>query len=108
MNMERENYFFELTETEKKDKILVLIIYDIVDNKRRNKLAKHLQGYGERIQKSAFEAKLTKKKYDKLVKEVPRYCTEEDSIRIYKIIGKSQVMAWGISKEHDEEDIILI
>ena len=38
--------------------MFVLIIYDIVDNGRRVKLAKYLQGYGFRVQKSAKEIEL--------------------------------------------------
>lgn len=33
---------------------LVLIIYDIVDNKRRLAMVKLLESYGRRVQKSAF------------------------------------------------------
>ena len=44
-----ENYFFEYEEKGSDDNVLVLIIYDVVDNKRRNKLAKYLQSYGFRI-----------------------------------------------------------
>ena len=106
--MNREDYFFELTESEAKDKTLVLIIYDIVDTKRRGKLARYLQGYGNRVQKSAFEAKLSKKQYDKLIREVPKYCEPEDSIRVYKIIGKGQVVSWGLIKPEEDEEIILI
>lgn len=51
-----ENYFFEIREDKKDDRVFVLIIYDIIENKRRVRLAKYLQGYGFRIQKSAFEA----------------------------------------------------
>ena len=35
--------------------MLVLIVYDIPDNKRRTKLSKFLEGYGRRVQKSVFE-----------------------------------------------------
>ena len=54
-----EDYFFETpSEDSKEKKVYVLIIYDIIENKKRTKLAKFLQGYGFRIQKSAFEAML--------------------------------------------------
>ena len=45
-----DDYFFETTEFESKEnKLYILIIYDIIDNKKRNRLAKFLQGYGFRI-----------------------------------------------------------
>lgn len=103
-----ENYFFEIEETDRQNDVLVLIIYDIVDNRKRLKLSKYLEGYGNRVQKSAFEAKLSKKKYEKLLREVPAFCAEEDSIRVYKIVGKSQVSAWGTGGYEEQEDVIII
>ena len=54
--MGQENYFFDTEEKLHQDKVFVLIIYDISGNKKRLQLSKLLQGYGFRIQKSAFEA----------------------------------------------------
>lgn len=106
--MEEENYFFEIEENPENDKVFVLIIYDIIDNKRRLKLSKLLLGYGFRIQKSAFEAVITKKKYKELLERLPAYTTQEDSIKVYKIIGKGQVTSFGRVAEDEGEDIIVI
>ncbi|SER78324.1 CRISPR-associated endonuclease Cas2 [Lachnobacterium bovis] len=104
-----EDYFFQVEKSEDKNLLLILIIYDVVNDKRRNKLAKYLSGYGNRVQKSAFEAKITTKKYEKLLKDLPNFCNiTEDSIRVYKIIGKSQVKAWGVSEEAKVEDVIIL
>ena len=35
--------------------MLVLVVYDIPDDKRRTKLATFLEGYGRRVQYSVFE-----------------------------------------------------
>ena len=56
--------FETLVEDEGNDKYLILIIYDISDNKHRLEISKLLEGYGTRIQKSAFEAWLTKKHFE--------------------------------------------
>lgn len=106
--MDKGNYFFDIQESSENDKVFVLIIYDIVENRKRVKLAKLLQGYGFRIQKSAFEAVLTKKKYKKLLQELAPFGNEEDSIRVYKIIGKGQVTNIGAEKVNEQEDVILI
>ena len=80
-----EDYFFSTEEQSGKEKkAYVLIIYDIVDNSRRTKLAKFLQGYGFRVQKSAFEALISHSLYTKLLREIEKFVTKEDSIRIYK------------------------
>lgn len=103
-----ENYFFEIDEKTTKDEVFVLIIYDIVDNKRRLKLSKYLHGYGFRVQKSAFEARISKRKYQKLLREIPRYIGELDSVKVYKIIGSGQVTAFGKNMDIQNEDIIVI
>ena len=103
-----EDYFFEIREESKDDRVFVLIIYDIIDNKRRLKLAKYLQGYGFRIQKSAFEALVQIKVYHKLIKEIGKFATEEDNIRVYKIIGKGQILNFGKMVSEAEEETIII
>lgn len=103
-----EEYFFDTVKECRDDKVFILIIYDITDNKKRNKFAKFLQGYGNRVQKSAFEARISRKKYTQLLSKVPAYVAKEDSVRIYRISGQGQVTAWGISNDVEQEEIILI
>lgn len=108
MEMEPEEYYFSIDENSKDNRIFVLIIYDIADNKRRAKFAKFLLGYGFRVQRSAFEALLPKPKYQKLVAKIPSLVDKgEDSVRLYKIIGKGQVMTWGEDISPGTEDILV-
>lgn len=86
----------------------VLVIYDIVNNKKRTRLAKMLLGYGFRVQKSAFEAELRRTKYKQLLKSLQRFADEEDSIRIYKFLDRGQVTVIGRADEYSIEDIIVI
>ena len=41
-----EDYYFQISEELESDKEFILIIYDIVENKKRVKFAKLLSGYG--------------------------------------------------------------
>lgn len=103
-----EDYYFQISEELESDKEFILIIYDIVENKKRVKFAKLLSGYGIRVQKSAFEAMLTKQRYNKLIKEIPHYIDKcEDSVRIYKVSGREKVISWGEVPEFDEEIILI-
>ncbi len=106
--MEFENYFFSIEEDIDYNKKLILIIYDIIDNKKRTKFSKLMEGYGNRIQKSAFEAKLTHKQYNKLLSEIPKFCGEKDSIRVYKLTGKCQITSWGVTDVTDEDDVVIL
>ena len=103
-----EDYFFSTVEENTQEKkAYVLIIYDIVDNAKRVRLAKFLQGYGFRVQKSAFEALISFSLYNKLLREIGVYVDEEDSIRIYKIVGQGQVTILGKNEKVQNDDCII-
>ena len=109
-----EDYFFNPFDEElkaKDDKVYVLVIYDIVENKKRTKLAKFLLGYGFRIQKSCFEAILPDNKFQKLLKGLGKFISEEDeinSVRVYKFYSKAQIYSFGRNMEIEAEDVIII
>ena len=104
-----EDYFFSTVEENTQEKkAYVLIIYDIVDNTKRVRLAKFLQGYGFCVQKSAFEALISFSLYNKLLREIGVYVDEEDSIRIYKIVGQGQVTILGKNEKVQNDDCIII
>ena len=104
-----EDYFFSTVEENTQEKkAYVSIIYDIVDNAKRVRLAKFLQGYGFRVQKSAFEALISFSLYNKLLREIGVYVDEEDSIRIYKIVGQGQVTILGKNEKVQNGDCIII
>ena len=66
--------------------MLVLIIYDIPDNKRRLKLSNFLEGYGRRVQKSAFECFMSLDEMRALFQKVNKQVKPlEDSVRFYWI-----------------------
>ena len=64
-------------------RIYLLIIYDISNNCKRAKLAKLLEGYGERVQLSAFELLIEQSKYDSLLLKAGEILGKEDSFRVY-------------------------
>ena len=76
-------------------KYKVLIIYDISEDKVRVNLAKFLSSFGVRVQNSAFEAKLNRKQFSKLVSGLERYVCSEDSIRVYRFYEDNEVITYG-------------
>ena len=64
------NLSSEEKEFAKKKSFFCIIIYDIVSNKRRLKLAKLLEGFGLRVQRSCFEVDLEKSNYQTLIREL--------------------------------------
>lgn len=86
---------------------IVLVIYDITDNKRRNRMVKCLERYGMRVQRSAFEAFLTKRKYEYLVGEAQNLIDgTTDSLRIYLLASHTMVRCWGADTKPVDDVII--
>ena len=89
-------------------KFIVLMIYDIVDNKRRNKMVKCLEAYGVRVQKSAFEAFLNRRQYEKMLQESSILIDEAvDSLRVYVLDDIIDVYTWGIGERKETDCVIL-
>ena len=89
-------------------KFIVLMIYDIVDNKRRNKMVKCLEAYGVRVQKSAFEALLNRRQYEKMLRESSILIDEAvDSLRVYVLDDIIDVYTWGIVERKETDCVIL-
>lgn len=106
-NNTAENYFFNTDEPTHINKKLILVIYDIIDNKRRLAFSKFLEHYGIRVQKSAFEMIITIKQYNDMLAKIPFYITDEDNVRVYKLKVEGEVTSWGSSLPCAEEVIII-
>ncbi|QKQ73465.1 CRISPR-associated endonuclease Cas2 [Nostoc sp. TCL240-02] len=66
--------------------MLVVVVYDIPDDKRRSKLSNFLEGYGRRIQLSVFECFLSLSEMRQLYDDVKkRVKASEDNVRFYWI-----------------------
>jgi CRISPR-associated protein Cas2 len=65
----------------------MVISYDISDTKRRNKIARALEGYGYRVQYSVFECEVDARQLLKLQRELrPLVRSEmEESVRFYSL-----------------------
>ena len=79
-----------------------IVSYDIVDDKRRTKLAKKMCNFGRRVQYSVFECLLTKEQYKEMKKEALKFVdNEKDSLRIYRLCGdcKRRIEAFGANRK---------
>ena len=93
---------------ERNGKFLVVVIYDVADNKRRLKIAKTLKGYGKRVQKSAFECIINRKQYDTMIQKLVASVDETDLLRVYRIAGSADVKVWGdVALTTLDEDMIV-
>ncbi len=63
-------------------KLWHLVAYDVRDAKRLRDVAKHLEGYGERVQFSIFRCRLTERELERLRWELTKKMEKEDDLLI--------------------------
>lgn len=90
------------------NKKLVLIIYDIIDNKTRQNVVKFLEGYGRRVQKSAFEVLVTRQQYNDITAKLPNLIEDKDNVRIYRLNSSNEVILYGASESAYEDEVIIV
>jgi CRISPR-associated protein Cas2 len=69
-------------------KLWYLISYDVRDPKRLKAVAKHLEGYGERLQFSVFRCRLGKRELERLRWELTQKTTKEDDLLIVGLCAR--------------------
>lgn len=84
------------------------VIYDITCTKRRNKIIKLLEQYGNRVQKSAFEILISEKEIKKLVSNIKEIIEVEDDVRIYKLNNQNEIISLGNNLYISEENVIIV
>lgn len=103
----RMDYIFETEEKEneksKSDNFLVLVIYDITDDKKRLKIAKILKSYGYRIQKSAFECNVNEKNFKVMKEDLLELVGFSDLLKIYKLNTMVEITTYGDCDIPDED-----
>ena len=66
-----------------RNRMRYVIAYDVTDDGKRTKLANLLLGYGERVQKSVFEADLEPAEVQEILRLAANYISGTDSLRMY-------------------------
>jgi len=91
--------------------MLIVVTYDIPNDRRRTKIAKTLLDYGDRVQYSVFECDLTGKQITQLQKELKALIDKEkDSIRMYKLCAEcaANIKTMGSAQPPADTPIVYI
>lgn len=90
---------------------MILISYDIKDDKLRTKFAKFIKRYGYRVQYSVFEITNSKRMLDNIVNEIKNIFesrfSQADSVIIIETNDNCKITKLGYAK-NDENDIIIV
>ena len=91
--------------------MLILVSYDVREDRRRLRLADTLKDFGKRVQLSVFECRLEEGQLERLRARMAQLIDEtEDSVRIYRLCGECagrlEILGTGESLE-DPEVLVL-
>ena len=90
---------------------MLLISYDISDNKLRTKFSKFISRFGCRLQYSLFEINNSERVMENIRAEIAnnfemQFC-QSDSVMIIKLNPMCEIERYGYAK-NDEDDLIVV
>lgn len=90
---------------------MILISYDISDDKKRTKFAKYLSKFGHRIQYSVFEIENSERILRNIIADLNnkfmKIFDEQDSVYIFKLSPNCDIIKYGYAK-HEDDDVIIV
>lgn len=89
----------------------IVVSYDIPDDKRRTKVSKVLEDYGERVQYSVFECRLRPKDYQRLQERLrPLLVLKEDDVRFFHLCEscRRRAKVWSRKKRRAPKATVIV
>ena len=90
---------------------MLLVSYDISNDKLRAKFSKFLMKYGGRLQYSVYEIKNSPRVIENIKTKIENYFAksfeQSDSVIIFVLSKTCEVVKYGYAK-NDDEDLIII
>jgi CRISPR-associated protein Cas2 len=94
----------------------VLVAYDVATDtsagrKRLRNVATICLGYGQRVQQSVFECRVTEAQFEELEDRLVRTIDEtEDRLRIYRLPGERDriLRVYGVKPPHDFREPLIV
>lgn len=91
--------------------MLIVVSYDVPNDRRRTRLAHALKDFGERVQYSVFECRLDAKALDLLRRRINKLLhPEEDRLRIYPLCAECdrKVEIHGHGKVAEDPEVYIL
>jgi CRISPR-associated protein Cas2 len=91
--------------------MFVVVAYDIVDDRKRLRVAKLMKQYGVRVQKSVFECILDDRRYLKMKAEIEKLIDwEDDGVRYYILCAGcvKNIETSGVGSVLEDEEVIVV
>jgi len=90
---------------------MIIISYDISDNKLRTRFAKYLNKFGHRLQYSVFEIDNSPHIIDNISVDInnkfAKRFTQSDSVMIFRITDSNNIIRYGYAKNDNETFFVI-
>ncbi len=90
---------------------LIIISYDIADNKKRARFNKHIKKFGHMLQYSVYEIDNSERILNNIITDINAKFLKTfdscDSVYIFKMSKTCEVHKFGYAKNEDEELLIV-
>lgn len=91
--------------------MLIVVSYDVPNDRRRTRLAHALKDFGERVQYSVFECRLKPDQLESLRRRIEKLIEpKEDRLRIYRLCEEcvAKVEIQGAGKLTEDPDVYVL
>jgi len=91
--------------------MLVVITYDVRENRRRLRVANRCHAVAQRVQKSVFEGFFEPQTLRRLVRNLDRTIDPQtDSVRVYPLCDRccAQILVLGTGRPFEEPDHLIL
>ena len=86
---------------------MIIVSYDISNDKLRSKFAKYLERFGHRIQYSVFEIDNSEKILNNILSDIDnryrRHFSQEDSVIIFVLSASCKIIKYGYACNEDSD-----
>ncbi len=90
---------------------MILISYDISDNKKRAKFNKYIKKFGHMLQYSVYEIDNSNKILNNIIADINnkfiKTFDETDSVYIFKLSDSCKIIKFGYAR-HENDDLLII
>ena len=88
---------------------MIILTYDIADDKLRTRFSQFIMQYGRRLQYSVYEISNSKRLLDIVISNLKdrfeKKFSQSDSVLIFKLSDSCEILRFGYAK-NEEEDLV--
>ncbi len=91
--------------------MFIVVSYDVISDKRRNRISKLMLDYGTRVQRSVFECNLGPDQFREMTERLLKvYEEDEDTIRVYFLCEGClpKAKAYGVGKLAKDPEVYVM